>query len=203
MQAPREVGDFCDSLSNLMCNLQQSVAPKCAGGCGFYGSPTTENYCSVCYKRRLSSMGANSVNAPSAKSSPTPTASEARPSVSTVELSQATITTMPNEAGGTSAAQEGAITNPATTAVVEAGPAESNQAKSAPASEVTQQDPSRCYKCNKRVGLLAFKCRCGAIFCRPHLHAEEHGCTFDYQSMARQTLESRNPKIVTEKLDRI
>eukprot|EP01083_Nonionella_stella_P108972 317287_1 len=28
-----------------------SVRPRCAGGCGFYGTKDTKNYCSVCFKK--------------------------------------------------------------------------------------------------------------------------------------------------------
>lgn len=66
----------------------------------------------------------------------------------------------------------------------------------------TNTSNSRCHKCNKRLGLLGFSCRCGGIFCRPHLHAEEHACSFDYQQLGRQTIQSRNPKVVSAKVDR-
>lgn len=40
---------------------------------------------------------------------------------------------------------------------------------------------SRCYKCNKKLGVIEYKCKCEKKFCITHLHAEEHNCTFDYK----------------------
>lgn len=31
-----------------------------------------------------------------------------------------------------------------------------------------QQNPGRCFSCNKRVGLTGFKCRCDYVFCSTH-----------------------------------
>lgn len=69
--------------------------------------------------------------------------------------------------------------------------------------KIVQEDKTKCYTCKRRLGLLGFNCRCGAVCCSTHLHAEKHQCPFDYQSLARKVLESRNPKVITEKFDRL
>lgn len=41
---------------------------------------------------------------------------------------------------------------------------------------------ARCDKCNKKLGIHEYKCKCNKIFCITHLHAEDHNCTFDYKA---------------------
>ncbi|EZG88107.1 putative AN1-type zinc finger protein 6 [Gregarina niphandrodes] len=159
-------------------------APECAGGCGFYGSAATDGYCSVCYKQRLEA-------ASSTGKTPTPATA---PAPAATPVGESTEESAPTEQN-----------RPATDTSLSTQPAAVTQRTADPTTQpaaVNQSDKTRCYQCNKRVGLLGFKCRCGAICCRPHLHAEEHNCTFDYQSLNKQVLEIRNPKVITEKLDR-
>jgi hypothetical protein len=63
---------------------------------------------------------------------------------------------------------------------------------------------NRCDKCRKKLGLLPYKCKCGKIFCMPHLHAEEHECTFDYKLEGKQLLNKQiNVGSLEKKLDKI
>ena len=54
----------------------------------------------------------------------------------------------------------------------------------------------KCYHCNKKVGLIILKCKCGHIFCPSHLNAHSHNCTYDYKKEKKESLEKNNPKIV-------
>jgi hypothetical protein len=47
-------------------------------------------------------------------------------------------------------------------------------------------------QCKKKLGLLEYKCKCGKILCISHLHAEEHGCTFDYKTEGQAQLKKQN-----------
>ena len=40
----------------------------------------------------------------------------------------------------------------------------------------------RCWVCNKKLGMLAIKCRCEGVFCHAHRVSTAHACTFDYTS---------------------
>jgi len=48
-------------------------------------------------------------------------------------------------------------------------------------------------KCNKKVDLLGFDCKCGSIFCKLHRHPENHDCDFDSGSRDRENLRRANP----------
>jgi hypothetical protein len=50
---------------------------------------------------------------------------------------------------------------------------------------------TRCEHCKKKLGLLEYKCKCGKTFCITHLHAEEHKCTYDYKSEAKEQLKKQ------------
>jgi predicted nucleic acid binding AN1-type Zn finger protein len=40
-----------------------------------------------------------------------------------------------------------------------------------------QADHSKCYKCNKKIGLLGFKCNvCECSYCKNHRLPEDHLC---------------------------
>ena len=66
-----------------------------------------------------------------------------------------------------------------------------------------QFNTSRCWKCNKKIGLIGIKCRCGYTFCNSHRHADSHTCTFDYKTHATKLISKDNPVIKAEKIDKI
>ena len=61
---------------------------------------------------------------------------------------------------------------------------------------------NRCLVCNKKLGLLPFNCKCGAVTCSTH-RGLGHECTFDYRAEARERLRKENPVVAAEKLTRI
>mmetsp|Transcript_12662 Transcript_12662/g.39972 ORF Transcript_12662/g.39972 Transcript_12662/m.39972 type:complete len:137 (+) Transcript_12662:435-845(+) len=66
-----------------------------------------------------------------------------------------------------------------------------------------QKNPSRCYTCNKRVGLTGFKCRCSFIYCSSHRYSDKHECSFDYKAAGRDAIAKANPTVVAAKIDKI
>eukprot|EP00210_Caulerpa_lentillifera_P009367 g8930.t1 len=60
-----------------------------------------------------------------------------------------------------------------------------------------------CPVCKKKVGLLAFQCRCGGHFCEAHRYPEAHQCTFDHKAAARSKLQDENPVVLSDKIDRV
>jgi predicted nucleic acid binding AN1-type Zn finger protein len=63
-----------------------------------------------------------------------------------------------------------------------------------------QKNKSRCFECNKKVGLTGFTCRCGFVYCGTHRYADQHRCAFDYKTADRAVLEKQNQRVVAEKL---
>ncbi len=63
---------------------------------------------------------------------------------------------------------------------------------------------SRCEKCNKKLGISEYKCKCGKLLCISHLHAEEHACTYDYKQEG-QTLLKKQIEVgpLSSKLEKI
>jgi len=66
-----------------------------------------------------------------------------------------------------------------------------------------QADTSRCWSCQKKVGLLGFKCRCDYVFCATHRYSDKHECNFDYKTMNKAALQKANPVVKGSKLDKI
>ena len=61
---------------------------------------------------------------------------------------------------------------------------------------------SRCSNngCNKKLGLMPYKCKCNLEYCITHRAPETHTCSFDYKTIGRQNIEKLNPQIVNEKI---
>lgn len=59
----------------------------------------------------------------------------------------------------------------------------------------------RCEGCNTKVGIMSFICSCNKEFCIKCRFPEEHSCTFDYKSKAKENIEKNNPIIVPTKVE--
>ncbi|KQK12814.2 hypothetical protein BRADI_1g06150v3 [Brachypodium distachyon] len=59
---------------------------------------------------------------------------------------------------------------------------------------------NRCATCRKKVGILGFRCRCEGTFCSAHRYAEKHACGFDYKTVAREEIATKNPVVVADKM---
>jgi hypothetical protein len=60
---------------------------------------------------------------------------------------------------------------------------------------------SKCVVCNKKLGLIPFKCKCEESFCSMHRAPEDHKCTYDFKREAKEWLEKNNKACITSKLD--
>lgn len=59
---------------------------------------------------------------------------------------------------------------------------------------------NRCYGCNKKVGLMGFRCRCGDMFCSEHRYSDRHDCSFDYKAAGREAIARENPVVRAAKI---
>ncbi|KAH7863049.1 hypothetical protein Vadar_012644 [Vaccinium darrowii] len=67
---------------------------------------------------------------------------------------------------------------------------------------VSQAAKKRCSSCNKKVGLLGFRCRCGDTFCGDHRYAEKHDCMFDFKAVGKDAIAGSNPVVKADKVVR-
>lgn len=161
----------------------------CANNCGFFGSPTTHNFCSKCYKdlclkEQHLSQAKLAVEASFSHPDSSSSAAVAAAAAASLSVSSGPLIPRPEAAA---------------TAVAEAAPAD--LATVSPPSEAAK--PNRCATCRRRVGLTGFTCRCGTTFCGTHRYPDQHGCTFDFKTLGKEAIAKANPLIKAEKLDKI
>lgn len=176
------------------------------GGCGFFGSPQLNFYCSVCFKkthgeeefkRRTTAMdkkehgsaagaGGSAQKAEPATTQPS-TAAESKVEGGARGAEQ-------SEAAEKQPARSDESSAPATAGVEQSAQAAGQASKQGGAGGAAEEGaepaskkmaPSRCISCKKKVGLLGFNCRCGGTFCEKHRYSDKHECTFDYKTHGR------------------
>ena len=64
-------------------------------------------------------------------------------------------------------------------------------------------DKIKCSKCNKKIGLIVFDCKCNGKFCMNHRFTDKHDCQYDYKIDYLNELIKNNPKISTKKINTI
>jgi len=57
--------------------------------------------------------------------------------------------------------------------------------------------------CNKKLGLIKIKCKCGNYYCPIHRHSTIHNCKYDYIDEAKNRLAKENIRVVTDKIIKI
>lgn len=67
----------------------------------------------------------------------------------------------------------------------------------------TQTNRERCFTCQKRVGLLGFKCRCEYVFCGKHRHFTDHDCLYDWKKSGQRDLKNNIHGLDLPKLEGI
>lgn len=64
-----------------------------------------------------------------------------------------------------------------------------------------QVKTSRCWTCNRKIGLTGFQCKCEYFFCAEHRYSDRHDCDFDYKAQGKQLLTKANPTIAPSKME--
>ena len=186
---------------------------RCTKNCGFFGNPNTMGMCSKCYKDTLSAPP--QALAPAA-AAPKPVVMQSLSPVADASPSAA--------APQIRVAETPSLATPAPVTPVRSGPAADLQPLPGPSVDnetpsvdmpvcppdappaddepepKRQLNTSRCWSCNKKIGLLGFKCKCEFFFCAEHRYSDKHECAFDYKALGKEQLTNANPTICPSKL---
>ena len=171
-----------ENKTNDETSCQQPSEPKlCPMGCGFFGSSSTLNLCSKCYKERILLSEEEVASAKSVRNI------SFNPKL--LRENRGSSFSFSDTAGSSSLSSSCSFTF----GCVGVGCADKPEPKL----------PVRCSSCNKKVGLTGFKCRCGSTFCTLHRYPETHDCSFDFKASGRDAISKSNPVVKADKLDRL
>jgi hypothetical protein len=171
----------------------------CVKGCGYYGTSSTLNMCSKCYRehQRQEQQGQMESVGPQHQLQEESLDKAEDRLQNTTDLKHVDL-------------QQGTCVSEAITGQSElqlednAGASlDANSRTSFSPCQAPERKSNRCHYCQKKVGLTGFTCRCGRLFCSDHRYSDKHDCTFDYKAENKEMLARSNPQVFSAKLNKI
>lgn len=159
-------------------NAGNDASVPCATpNCGFWGRPSTGNFCSRCYKEKMNEKPSDKVKQTKSEKKET----EEKESVEKV-LVEKEVKEVVEEKDCLDCNKE----TPCKPEIKEeksscAGAGDEDQGR----KKRKQKNRMRCFECRKKVGLTGIECSCGYVFCGVHRYPENHNCDFDFKADAR------------------
>jgi hypothetical protein len=174
----------------------------CEGGCGFFGSPDTEGFCSLCFKKRfLTGTGPISPSKSSNSANPFTTPPKGTGSVGATAASIAAAGASQPSASAAVSGDKclkhcGRVGSAATKGFCKEcfDKITAQGAKAPPkrwkclfdgalvklravhrfnlGKKPVQEAKNRCWTCNKKIGITGFQCRCNYVFCAAHRYEQ-------------------------------
>jgi len=162
------------------------VQKFCLGGCGFYGDEKTENMCSVCYKKKHGQAP------PEIKSGP-PTLCFKGCGFFGMTKFRGMCSVCYNKESST---RRKDLKRRWRMAMTKIRAVRRFKLSLRP----VQTNKTRCWKCNRKVGITGIECRCGYIFCGKDRYASEHDCPYDFKKAHQKKINKRKFETYWQKI---
>jgi len=161
-----------------------AVQKFCVGGCGFFGDEKTENMCSLCYRKKHG-------QAPAPKESKTVLCSKGCGFYGLDKFKGMCSVCYGKE----NLTRRKDLKRRWRMALTKIKAVRRFKLSLKP----IQKNKTRCWKCNRKVGITGIECRCGYIFCGKDRYASEHDCPYDFKKAHQKKISQGKFKINREK----
>jgi len=178
-----------DSSSEKVAKPAQ-VQKFCVGGCGFWGDEKTEGMCSLCYKKKHGEAGPQEI-----KTGPPTLCTKGCGFFGLSKFKGMCSVCYSKD----SATRRKDLKRHWKVALTKIKAVRRFRLGLKP----IQKNKTRCWKCNRKVGITGIECRCGYIFCGKDRYASEHDCPYDYKRAHQKKLNKENLKLTGKKFDKI